>query len=130
MSEDLNERFQSAWDTSKQQPGKWEQKRRLAAAMRLVIERLTTSDAPEAELRVAAERLEAYADALEAHPRLKFVHGFAESANASPLVRLMWIPMLWAEVSESRSATMARPVGARSRFVAASTLTIKTPRHK
>ena len=74
--------LQTAWDTTKQEPGKWAQKRRLAAAMRRVIERLTTSDAPEAELRVAADRLEAYADALAAHPRLRFVHGFAESANA------------------------------------------------
>ncbi len=72
----------SAWDTTKQEPGKWAQKRRLAAAMRLVIERLTTSDAPEAELRVAADRLETYAGALATHPRLRFVHGFAESANA------------------------------------------------
>ena len=32
----------------------WEQKRRLARAMRLVIERLVPSNAPEAELRAAA----------------------------------------------------------------------------
>ena len=50
--------------------------------MRLVIERLMPSDAPEAELRRAADALEAYADALEAHPRLRYVHGYAESANA------------------------------------------------
>jgi acyl-coenzyme A thioesterase PaaI-like protein len=50
--------------------------------MRLVIERLAPSDAPEAELRRAADALERYAEALEAHPRLRYVHGFAESANA------------------------------------------------
>ena len=72
----------SAWDTSKEEPDKWAQKRRLADAMRLVIERLMPSDAPEAELRRAADRLEAYAEALAAHPRLRYVHGFAESANA------------------------------------------------
>ncbi len=72
----------SAWDTTKEDPGKWAQKRRLAAAMRLVIERLVPSDAPEAELRRAADGLEVYAKALAAHPRLRYVHGFAESANA------------------------------------------------
>jgi acyl-coenzyme A thioesterase PaaI-like protein len=62
--------------------GAWEQKRRLARAMRLVIERLVPSNAPEDELRLAAEGLERYAEALRAHPRLKHFHGFAESANA------------------------------------------------
>ncbi len=81
MSE-AREPLRSAWDTTKEDPGKWAQKRRLADAMRLVIERLMPSDAPEAELRRAADALEAYADALEAHPRLRFVHGYAESANA------------------------------------------------
>ena len=71
-----------AWDTTKQEPGKWAQKRRLADAMRLVIERLMPSDAPEAELRRAADALESYADALAAHPRLHYAHGYAESANA------------------------------------------------
>ncbi len=61
---------------------KWAQKRRLAAAMRLVVERLVPSDAPEDELRRAAEGLERYADALSAHPRLKRAVGHAESANA------------------------------------------------
>ncbi|MEB2345445.1 MAG: PaaI family thioesterase [Deltaproteobacteria bacterium] len=60
----------------------WEQKRRLARAMRLVIERLVPSNAPEDELRRAAEGLERYAEVLRAHPRLKHFHGFAESANA------------------------------------------------
>ena len=74
--------FEPVWDTTKEDPGKWAQKRRLADAMRLVIERLAPSDAPEAELRRAADALERYAEALEAHPRLRYVHGFAESANA------------------------------------------------
>jgi hypothetical protein len=62
--------------------GAWEQKRRLASAMRLVIERLVPSNAPEEELRRAAGALERYAEALNAHPRLKHFHGYAESANA------------------------------------------------
>lgn len=71
------------WDATKTSAvGAWEQKRRLASAMRLVIERLVPSNAPEAELRLAAEGLERYAEALKAHPRLKSVHGFAESAPA------------------------------------------------
>ena len=58
------------------------QKRRLSAAMRQVIERLVTTDAPEAELRAVAERLEQYAEHLETHPRRTQLEGFAESANA------------------------------------------------
>ena len=42
--------------------GVWRVRRRLASAMRLVIERLTTSDAPEEELAVVAARLEDYAE--------------------------------------------------------------------
>jgi len=60
----------------------WEQKRRLANAMRMVIERLVPSNAPEDELRRAAEGLEEYAAALELHPRLKRAVGHAESANS------------------------------------------------
>jgi acyl-coenzyme A thioesterase PaaI-like protein len=50
--------------------------------MRLVIERLVPSNAPEEELRATADGLERYAEALKAHPRLKNFHGYAESANA------------------------------------------------
>ncbi len=71
------------WDATKTSgAAAWEQKRRLARAMRLVIERLVPSNAPEAELRAAANGLERYAEALTAHPRLKHFHGYAESANA------------------------------------------------
>jgi acyl-coenzyme A thioesterase PaaI-like protein len=70
------------WDTTKTTGAEaWEQKRRLAAAMRLVIERLVPSNAPEDELRRAADGLERYAEALKAHPPLKKFH-YAESANA------------------------------------------------
>ena len=81
MSED-RDTFESPWNVRKEDPGKWDQKRRLADAMRLVIERLVSSDAPETELARAADALEKYAEALAAHPRLKYVHGYAETANA------------------------------------------------
>jgi acyl-coenzyme A thioesterase PaaI-like protein len=70
------------WEGSKEDSSKWAQKRRLADAMRLVIERLVPSNAPEEELRRAAEGLERYAELLKSHPRLRYVHGFGESATA------------------------------------------------
>jgi acyl-coenzyme A thioesterase PaaI-like protein len=74
---------QAHWDATKVTGAEmWEQKRRLADAMRLVIERLVPSNAPPTELRAAADGLERYAEALKAHPRLLRVHGHAESANA------------------------------------------------
>ena len=61
----------------------WAQKRRLAQAMRLVIERLVPSNAPEEELRIGRPTgLEQYAEALKAHPRLQRMHGHAESATS------------------------------------------------
>ena len=77
------EKLQAHWDATKVTGTEmWEQKRRLAEAMRLVIERLVPSNAPVEELRAAAEGLERYAEALKAHPRLLSVHGHAESANS------------------------------------------------
>ncbi len=74
---------QAHWDATKVTGTEmWEQKRRLADAMRLVIERLVPSNAPAPELRAAAEGLERYAEALKAHPRLLRAHGHAESATA------------------------------------------------
>ncbi len=71
------------WDITKtENVAAWDQKRRLAAAMRLVIERLVPSNAPEEELRRAAEGLERYAEALTEHPRLQHMHGYSESAAA------------------------------------------------
>ena len=62
--------------------GAWAQKRRLAAAMRLVIGRLVESNAPENELAAAADGLERYAERLATHPRLRRLEGFAEAATA------------------------------------------------
>jgi acyl-coenzyme A thioesterase PaaI-like protein len=74
---------QHQWDASQASPDEtWVQKRRLAAAMRLVIERLVPSIAPEPELRAAAEGLERYAERLKEHPRLRRIMGHAETAPA------------------------------------------------
>ncbi len=81
MAEDEQSTTSAHWDPTSA-TGAWNQKRRLAAAMRLVIERLVPSNAPEDEMRLAAEGLERYADALTAHPRLRRVSGAPESANA------------------------------------------------
>ena len=72
MAEDEQNPATAHWNPTNA-TGAWGQKRRLAAAMRLVIERLVPSNAPEDELRLAAEGLERYADALTAHPRLRRV---------------------------------------------------------
>jgi hypothetical protein len=58
-----------AWGLEKEESSKWAQKRRLADVMRLVIERLVPSNAPEEELRRAADGLERYAEQLRSHPR-------------------------------------------------------------
>jgi len=71
------------WDATKlSQSEMWSEKRRLATAMRLVIERLVPSNAPVDELKRAADGLERYAEALKDHPRLKDARLIAESANA------------------------------------------------
>jgi acyl-coenzyme A thioesterase PaaI-like protein len=74
----------SHWDASRAEAstGVWAERRRLATAMRRVIERLVRSDAPEAELAAAADRLEEYAAHLETHPRNPRYEGFAEASTA------------------------------------------------
>ncbi len=62
--------------------GVWTEKRRLATAMREVIDRLVTTDAPEEELRAAADALERYAARLATHPRRRMPAGYSEVANA------------------------------------------------
>ena len=56
--------------------------RRLADAMRVVIDRLVATRAPQEELARAAEALEAIAASLDGYPRGHSFEGFAESANA------------------------------------------------
>lgn len=84
MSDEAKEqRRYPHWEaTQRDASGAWAETRRLAAAMRLIIERLVKIEAPEEELRAAAEALERYAGRLESHPRRMRPAGFAESANA------------------------------------------------
>jgi acyl-coenzyme A thioesterase PaaI-like protein len=64
--------FVERWEAFKPpSSGAWVQKRRLATAMRRVIGRMIESNAPEDELRRAAENMERYAERLARHPRLK-----------------------------------------------------------
>jgi acyl-coenzyme A thioesterase PaaI-like protein len=56
--------------------------RRLAAAARLVIDRLVATEAPHEALVAAADHLEAAAEALSGHRQGRLYEGFAESANA------------------------------------------------
>jgi len=80
---DSTPRIEPHWDSTKlSKTEMWAQKRRLATAMRLVIERLVPSNAPAEELSTAADALERYAEALQDHPRLRDARLFAESANA------------------------------------------------
>jgi acyl-coenzyme A thioesterase PaaI-like protein len=83
--------------TSHVATGSLAQKRRLAAAMRQVIASLVRSDAPEDELRQAADGLERYSERLASHPRLMAYEGFAETSpsgdasaffDKSPLIGL------------------------------------------
>jgi len=72
----------SHWDASAAQAttGKWAERRRLAGAMRRVIELLVRSDAPEDEVRIAADRLDQYAERLAGHPRNPRYEGYAEAS--------------------------------------------------
>lgn len=62
--------------------GIWAERRRLASAMREVIEHLVVSDAPEDELRAAADALERYAKRLAGHPQRRAPLGFSEAATS------------------------------------------------
>lgn len=62
--------------------GVWAEKRRLAAAMREVIDRIVTTEAPEEELRMAADRLEQYAQRLATQPRRYVTWGNPETSMA------------------------------------------------
>jgi acyl-coenzyme A thioesterase PaaI-like protein len=64
--------FVERWEAFKPPTsGAWVQKRRLATAMRRVIGRMIESNAPEDELRRAADNMERYSERLATHPRLK-----------------------------------------------------------
>jgi acyl-coenzyme A thioesterase PaaI-like protein len=90
------ERIFSFWSAAGSEvTGTWAERRRLAKAMREVIDRLTTSDAPEEELRAAADGLERYAARLATHPRRNLPYGFGESANAGDVAAFFdYSPMI------------------------------------
>ncbi len=62
--------------------GSWAERRRLASAMRTVIERLMQSDAPETELANAADQLERYAEHLDTHPKSSRYESWHETSPA------------------------------------------------
>lgn len=62
--------------------GLWAERRRLASAMRAVIEHLVVSDAPEEELREAADALERFGARLAGHPRRRVQLGFTEASTS------------------------------------------------
>jgi acyl-coenzyme A thioesterase PaaI-like protein len=66
--------------SSMEASGAWAERRRLAAAMRTVIDRLVQIDAPEDELAAAADALERYADRLASHPRSERYEAWAETS--------------------------------------------------
>lgn len=65
--------------------GVWAEKRRLAAAMRDVIENLVAVDAPPRALRETAVALEEFAASLADLPRRSTIDGYAEAANAGDM---------------------------------------------
>jgi acyl-coenzyme A thioesterase PaaI-like protein len=106
---DATRGFRQRWEANElPASGIWVERRRLAEAMRQVIERLTTSDAPAEELRVAAERLEQYAERLGSHPRRKRYEGYAESALAEGGGHFDYSPLI------GRSNPLAPPITVRA----------------
>ena len=77
---DLIKRF-THWDASSMNAtGAWAERRRLAKAMREVIEKLVEIDAPESDLREAADGLEKYSARLEQYPKSAKYEGWSETA--------------------------------------------------
>jgi acyl-coenzyme A thioesterase PaaI-like protein len=87
--------------------GIWAERRRLAGALRQVIEHLISTDTPEAELATAADRLEEYATHLEKHPRRPYL-GFSESALAEGGGHFDYSPLI------GRSNPLAPPIRIRA----------------
>jgi acyl-coenzyme A thioesterase PaaI-like protein len=94
--------------------GAWAEKRRLAAAMRLLIERLVLSDAPENELGIAADRLEQYAEHLKTHRRLRRYEGFAETSPAGDVAAFFDRSPLIGLANPLAPPIVIRPTGSRT----------------
>jgi acyl-coenzyme A thioesterase PaaI-like protein len=109
MAENAEQKKYPYWSASHlEAKGAWAERRRLATAMRQVIDRLVTSDAPEDELRVAADGLERYAARLATHPRRALPAGFAETANSGDVGAFFdYSPMI------GRSNPLAPPIDLR-----------------
>ncbi len=89
MSEDDLKGLFSHWKAvNMEATGAWAERRRLAANMRRVIERLVEIDPPIEELSTAADALERYTERLERHPRNRKYEGFAEASNAGDIAAL------------------------------------------
>jgi acyl-coenzyme A thioesterase PaaI-like protein len=86
--DDLKELFSHWSAVNMEATGAWAERRRLAANMRRVIERLVEIDPPIEELSTAADALERYAERLERHPRNRKYEGFAETSNAGDVAAL------------------------------------------
>lgn len=84
MSDDAERRIFPHWTDTSGPPatGIWAERRRLASAMRAVIEHLVVSAAPEEELRAAADALERFAARLAGHPQRRTLEGYAEAATS------------------------------------------------
>ncbi len=80
--ESFTERMTHWQASAMQATGSWAERRRLAAAMRIVIDRLIQIDAPEAELAAAADALERYAERLAEHPRSHRYESWGETSPA------------------------------------------------
>jgi len=77
---DIVRRF-THWDASSMNAtGAWAERRRLAQAMREVIEKLVEIEAPEKDLAEAADALERYANRLGEYPKGTKYEGWAETA--------------------------------------------------
>ncbi len=100
MSKRISEaaRWIVRWEGEGGVTGIWAARRRLAYALRRVIEQLTSVDAPERELDAAAERIEEWADTLAAHPERRRYEGFSESATAHDVpeggTHFDWSPLI------------------------------------
>jgi acyl-coenzyme A thioesterase PaaI-like protein len=57
---------------AKEQPGKWQARRRLAESLRRTLAQLLARDVPETELRAAADFVDRYGEQLAAYPRLGY----------------------------------------------------------
>ena len=84
---DLQKRYQYWLEATREgTEGPWTEKRRLASAMRRVIQGLIETDAPQEELSAAADALEAFGDRLEGLPLRDNYEGWAEtSPSGNPL---------------------------------------------